>query len=96
MKARIDKLVEEEMGSGTQVEQDDFKEAVEKFGGQIDVVQKNLDLAVNNKRAQAAKLFEASKLQNEMVYGLNDEPISGVEAAANLGPSSRTIALNLS
>lgn len=29
VKARIDELVEEEMGSGTQVEQDDFKVAVE-------------------------------------------------------------------
>ena len=31
-----------------------------------------------------------------MVYSLDDEPISDVEAAANLGPSSRTIALNSS
>lgn len=31
IKAHIDKLVEEEMGFGTQVEQNNFKEAVEKF-----------------------------------------------------------------
>lgn len=96
VKARIDELVEEEMGSGTQVEQDDFKEAVEKFGERMDAIQKNLDSAVKDKQAQAAELFEAAKLQSEMVYGLDDEPISGVEAAANLGPSSRTIALNSS
>ena len=33
VKARIDELVEKEIGSKTQLEQDDFKEAVEKFGG---------------------------------------------------------------
>ena len=62
----------------------------------MDAVQKNLDSAVKDKRAQAAELFEATKLQKEMVYSLDDELISGVEAAANLGPSSRTIALNSS
>lgn len=43
VKACIDELVEEQIGSGTQVEQDDFKAAVEQFAWQIKTVQKDLD-----------------------------------------------------
>lgn len=95
VKARIDELVEEEMGSGTQVEQDDFKAAVEQFASRMNSVQKNLDSAVKDKQAQAAELFEAAKLQSGMVYGLDDEPIAGVELGAGLGPSNRTISSSI-
>ena len=50
VKAHINELVEKEMGFGTQVKQDNFKEAVEKFGEQIDAIKKNLDSAVKDKR----------------------------------------------
>ncbi len=49
-----DELVSEEMGSGTQVEQDDFKAAVEKFRGRIEIVKNELSTAMKNKQAQAA------------------------------------------
>lgn len=38
VKTRIDKLVKEEMGFGTQVEQDDFKVAVEQFAIRVNKV----------------------------------------------------------
>ena len=75
VKARIDELVEEEMGSGTQVEQDDFKAAVEQFAGRMETVQKDLDEQVKDKKANAAEMFEAARLQSDMVFGLDDEPI---------------------
>ena len=78
------------------MQQDNIKEAVEKFGGRMDAIQKKLDSTVKDKRAQAAELFEAAKLQSEIVYSLDIEPILSVEAAANLRLLSRTIALNLS
>lgn len=62
VKARIDKLVEEEMGSGTQVEQDNFKAAVEQFARRMENVQKDLDEQVKDKRGNAAEMFEAARL----------------------------------
>lgn len=57
-----DELVQEEMGSGTQVEQDDFKVAVEQFGARLDAVQKELANAVKSKETQAAELFKVAWL----------------------------------
>lgn len=95
VKARIDELVEEEMDSGTQVEQDDFKAAVEQFAIRFNTVQTELDSAIKDKQLQAAELFEVAKLQSAMVFGLDDEPIASIEATPGLimgsGPS---IALN--
>ena len=96
VKARIDELVDEEMGSGTQVEQDDYKAAVERFANRMNIVQKEMNLAVKGKQTQAAELFEAAKLQSAMVFGIGDKPIAGIESASGgvSGPSSTFFALN--
>ncbi len=95
VKAHINKLVEEEMDLGTQVEQDDFKAAVAQFAIRFNIVQTELDLAIKDKQSQATKRFEVAKLQSTMVFGLDDESIAGIEATSGLvtgsGPS---IALN--
>lgn len=80
---RVDELVEEEMGSGTQVDQDDFKVAVEQFNDRVKTVKKELDKQVKTKQAQTAELFEAARVQSAMVFGLDDEPIPGVDATAD-------------
>lgn len=80
------------MGSFTQVEQDDFKSAVEQFAERMEMVQKDIDVAVKDKRAYAAEMFEAAKLQSDMVFGSDDEPIPGLEAIPN--PAAPSIALN--
>ena len=92
-----DELVSEEMGSGTQVEQDDFKAAVEKFRERIEIVKNELSLAVKDKQAQAAELFEAVRLQRAMVFELDDEPIPGIDSGASAaGVRGVSIALNSS
>lgn len=80
---RVDELVEEEMGSGTQVDQDDFKVAVEQFNDRLKTVKKELDKQVKTKQAQTAELFEAARVQSAMVFGLDDELIPGVDATAD-------------
>ncbi len=50
------------MGFGTQSEQDYFRAVVESFIERINLIQKNLDLAVKDKQKQAAELFKAVKL----------------------------------
>lgn len=92
---RGDELVQEEMGSGTQVDQDDFKAAVEQFAGRVKAIQDELDEQVKTSKAKSAELYESARVQSAMVFGLDDEPIPGVDAPSNsatqAGPS---IALN--
>ena len=90
-----DELVSEEMGSVTQVEQDDFKAAVEKFCGRIEIVKNELSTAVKDKQAQAAELFEAARIQRVMVFELDDESILEVDSGAS-APRGGSIALNSS
>lgn len=78
VKARIDELVDEEMGSGTQVEQDNFKAAVEQFAIRMNTVQDKLESAIKDKQTWGVELFEAAKLQSAMVFGLDDETIAGI------------------
>lgn len=88
------------MGSGTQVDQDDFKAAVEQFAERIKAVDEELESQVKSSQAKAAELFESARLQSAMVFGLDDEPIPGVDAPSNASSataartSSTSIALN--
>ncbi|MCJ1348862.1 hypothetical protein MMC31_007095, partial [Peltigera leucophlebia] len=94
-----DELVSEEMGSGTQVDQDNFKTAVEKFAQRIKAVGQELETQVKSQQAKAAELFESACVQSAMVFGLDDEPIPGVDAPSNSSIAaprlSSSIALNL-
>ena len=91
----IDELVSEEIGSGTQLEQDDFKAAVKKFCGRIEIVKNKLSTAVKDKQAQAAEFFEAARIQRAMVFELDDESIPGVDSGAS-APRGGSIVLNSS
>lgn len=62
VKARIHRLVEEKIGSATQVEQDDFKTIVKHFVREIETVHKDLDEQIKDKRANAVKMFEVTRL----------------------------------
>ncbi len=83
------------MDLGIQVEQNDFKAAVTQFAIRFNIVQTELDLAIKDRQSQAGKLFGVAKLQITIVFGLDDEPIAGIEVTPGLvtgsGPS---IALN--
>lgn len=89
------------MGSGTQVDQDNFKAVVKNFAGQIKDVDEELESQVKSSQVRAAELFESAHLQSAMVFGLDDEPIPGVDALSNAlsvvgtRTSSASIALNL-
>lgn len=50
------------MGSKTQLEQDNFKVALEKFAIRFNTIQAELDSTIKDKQSQAAELFEAAKL----------------------------------
>lgn len=80
---RGEELVSEEMGSGTQVDQDDFKAAVEQLAERIKAVDEELESQVKSIQAEAAELYESARLQSAMVFGLDDEPIPGVDAPSN-------------
>lgn len=46
VKTRINKLVEKEIGLGTEVEQDDFKIVIEQFAKQMEGIAREIDNAV--------------------------------------------------
>lgn len=62
MKAYIDMLVEEKIGSSTQVKQDKLKVVIEQFARQIETVQKDLDEQVKDKKANTVEIFKATRL----------------------------------
>lgn len=59
---RGDELVQKEMGSSTQVDQDDFKAAVEQFAGRVKAVQDELDEQVKTSKAKSSELYETAHL----------------------------------
>lgn len=91
---RGDELVQEEMGPGTQVDQDNFKVAVEQFAGRVKAVQDELDEQVKTSKAKSSELYETARLQSAMVFGLDDEPIPGVDAPSSASQGGSSIALN--
>ncbi len=89
-------MVEEERGSGTEVERDDFKAAVEQFAERMDTVAREIDDAVKLYQQRAAENLEAARLENSLVFQIDDEPFPGVDTPANFNYSqSSSIALAL-
>lgn len=97
-KSILEMSLSEKMGSGTQVDQDDFKTAVEQFAQRIKAVDQELDAQVKSQQAKAAELFESARVQSAMVLGFDDEHIIGVDAPSNSSIAaprfSPSIALN--
>lgn len=91
LKAQIDELVEEEMGSGTEVERNDFKTAVETFAERIRIVAQEIEDSVQSRKAKAAESLAAARLENSLVFQLDDEPITGVDTPS--GSTTSSIAL---
>ncbi len=89
VKARIDELVEEEMGSGTEVERNDFKTAVETFSARMETVAQDIDDALKTRQQRAAENLEAARLENSLIFQLDDEPIPGIDAPPTGTQSSR-------
>ena len=94
---RGNELVEEEIGSGTRIDQDDFKAAVDQFSKRLKMVEKELDTQVKSQKEHAAELYEAARLQSAMAFGLDNKPILGVDAPSNssgIRTASSSISLN--
>lgn len=73
---------------------------MEQFAGRIKEVDEELESQVKSTQAKAAKLYKSARLQSAMVFGLDDEPIAGVDTPSNTSSatatraSSTSIALN--
>lgn len=95
VKTQINELVEEEMGSGTEVERDDFKTAVEQFAERMQIVAQEIEDSVKSRQQRAAENLEAARLENSLIFEI-DEPIPGVDtpvASSSTQSTSRSIAL---
>lgn len=91
-----EELVLEKMGFGIQVDQNDFKTVVKQFAGQIKEVNEELEFQVKFSQAKAIELFESACLQSAMVFGLDDESISRVEALSNTPSATEIYAFSVS
>ena len=95
VEARLDELVEEEMESGTEVEKDDFKSAVEQFTNRWQTVANEIEDMVITRQERAAKNLEAARLENNLIFQVDDEPIPGLDTPTNSTRSGTpSIALN--
>ncbi len=93
---RGEDLVSEEIDSVTQIDQDDFKAAVDQFAGSIKAVDEELESKVESSRAKSAELFESVRLQIAMVFKLDDKPIPGIDAPSKFLSVTATRALSAS
>lgn len=92
VKSQIDELVEEEMGSGTEVERNDFKTAVEQFAERMRTVALEIEVSVRSRKIKAAESLAAARLESSLVFQLDDEPIPGVDTPSGSTPSSIALA----
>ena len=96
MKARIDELVEEEMGSGTEVERNDFKTTVETFAARMETVAQDIHDALKTRQQRAAENLEAARLENTLIFQLSYKPIPDVDTPPTGTQSSRELSIALS
>lgn len=94
VKARIDELVEEEMGSGTEVERNDFKAAVEQFAHHMETVAQDIEDSVKTRQQKAAENLETARLENALIFEIDDELIPGVDTPNRSSTPGSSIALN--
>lgn len=90
-----DELVSKKIRSYTQIKQDNFKTTIEKFYKRIKIVKNEFLLVLEDKQAQATKLFEAVKLQKATVFEFDNESIPKIDfgvLVASVVPQIRSIA----
>lgn len=82
------------MESGIQVDQDNFKAAVELFKNCLKIVEAEIKQSKKTKEAQTTKLFEATCLQKALVFELDDDtPSMDLESSV---VRSASVTLNFS
>lgn len=70
VKACMEELVQEEMGSGTQVDQDDFKAAVELFKNRLEAVDAEIKQSRKSKEARLQSFLRPLGCKKQMVFDL--------------------------
>ena len=95
MEVRLDELVEEEMGSSTEVEKDDFKSAVEQCAERWETVAKEIKDMAKTRKERAIENLKAARLENSLIFQVDDEPIPGIDRPTNsIRSGTLSIALN--
>lgn len=79
----IDKLVENEMRSSTQIERNAFTVAVEQYASRWQAVADEINESVRVHQQRAAETMEVARLASSLVIDVDDEPIPGVNAPSS-------------
>lgn len=83
VETRIDELVEKEMGSGTEMERNDIKAAVEQFAGRWHTVTDEISDTVKTRQTRAAEILEAARLESSQGSNVTNELIRDVDTPSN-------------
>lgn len=82
VRVELDELVDGEMGSATKAERNAFKTAVGQFTDRCEFVLMENDNLVENWRQNVAENVEVARLQNSLIFQIDDdEPISSPDAS---------------
>lgn len=93
MKTQIDELVKKEIGSGTEVEKNHFKMTVETFVEQMRIIAQEIENFIQSQKAKTAKSLTATRLENSLIFELDNERIISIDTPFSSTTSS--IALRL-
>lgn len=95
VEARIEEVLDEELGSGNEELRGDFKAAVEDFTERVHEVAEDVQEQAKDKYLKAQEAYETGRLENSMVFAVDDEPIPGFDApVSSTRGSTPSIALS--
>ena len=67
------------MGLGTKVKRDNFQAVVKQFAKRVEDVAKDIDNTIKSCQQQAVENLKAARLENFLVFQVDDEPILGID-----------------
>lgn len=76
------------MGSGTEVEKNHFKMAVETFVEQMRIIAQEIENFIQSQKAKAAKSLTATRLENSLIFELDNKQIISIDTPFSSTTSS--------
>lgn len=82
------------MRSGIEVEKNNFKLVVEQFAHHIETVTQDIENSVKTRQQKAIENLKEAKLENALIFEIDDKPIFEVDIPNRSSTSESSIILN--
>lgn len=76
------------MGSDTEIKRNDFKTVVETFVENMKIMAKEIENAIQSQKTKVVESFNTTRLENFLVFQLDDKPIPCVDTPLDFTTSS--------